>query len=85
MDAEGPPLEWLTRRLADCPADFLAEPRMGSARLASIDHVRWLINVRIRESLRGEIAVDLDRQPAHQAQEDTSSLGLVNQPVHLVL
>ena len=27
---EGPQLEALTRRLADCPADFLAEPRRGA-------------------------------------------------------
>lgn len=27
----GPPLEALLRRLADCPADFLAEPRIGAA------------------------------------------------------
>ena len=31
MDTEGPPLESLTRRLAECPAEFLAEPRIGSA------------------------------------------------------
>ena len=29
MDTEGPPLEALTRRLAECPAEFLAEPRVG--------------------------------------------------------
>ena len=29
MVEEGPPLEALTRRLAECPADFLAEPRLG--------------------------------------------------------
>jgi hypothetical protein len=29
MDKEGPPLEALTRRLAECPADFLADPRIG--------------------------------------------------------
>jgi hypothetical protein len=29
MDQEGPPLELLTRRLAECPAEFLAEPRIG--------------------------------------------------------
>jgi hypothetical protein len=31
MMEEGPLLETLTRRLAECPADFLAEPRIGSA------------------------------------------------------
>jgi hypothetical protein len=29
MDIDGPPLEALTRRLAECPAEFLAEPRLG--------------------------------------------------------
>ncbi|MCC7358314.1 MAG: hypothetical protein IT317_02485 [Anaerolineales bacterium] len=29
MQREGPPLETLTRRLAECPADFLAAPRIG--------------------------------------------------------
>lgn len=29
MNTEGPLLETLTRRLAECPADFLAEPLMG--------------------------------------------------------
>lgn len=31
IELEGPPLEALTRRLAECPADFLAEPRVGAA------------------------------------------------------
>lgn len=31
MDAEGPLLESLTRRLAETPPDFLAEPAVGSA------------------------------------------------------
>ncbi len=31
MNREGPPLEKLLRRLAETPADFLAEPRIGSA------------------------------------------------------
>jgi hypothetical protein len=29
MNIQGPALETLTRRLAECPADFLAEPRIG--------------------------------------------------------
>jgi hypothetical protein len=33
---EGPPLETLTRRLAECPADFLAEPRIGSAGVVQV-------------------------------------------------
>ena len=31
MNNEGPPLQSLTRRLADCPAEMLAEPRIGAA------------------------------------------------------
>jgi hypothetical protein len=31
MEREGPPLPALTRRLAECPADFTAEPRIGAA------------------------------------------------------
>lgn len=31
MQREGPPLETLTRRLAETPEDFLAEPRIGNA------------------------------------------------------
>ena len=31
MEQEGPPLEALTRRLAECPAEFLAEPRIGAS------------------------------------------------------
>ncbi len=33
---EGPLLETLTRRLAECPADFLAEPRLGSTGSAQV-------------------------------------------------
>src|SRR6266849_2730630 len=36
MDEEGPPLEALTRRLAECPAAFLAEPRVGAAGQVSV-------------------------------------------------
>jgi hypothetical protein len=33
---EGPQLEALTRRLAECPADFLAEPRRGAAGVVQV-------------------------------------------------
>ena len=36
---EGPLLETLTRHLAECPADFLAEPRFGKAGLVHVDAV----------------------------------------------
>ena len=39
MKGEGPVLERLTHRLAECPADFLAEPRMGSQGLVRVDAV----------------------------------------------
>ncbi len=39
MDQEGPPLEALTRRLAECPADFLAEPRVGALGSVPVDAV----------------------------------------------
>lgn len=39
MSAEGPLLETLTHRLADCPADFLAEPRFGKAGVVHVDAV----------------------------------------------
>lgn len=36
MTAEGPPLETLTRRLADCPPEFLAEPRTGARGVVNV-------------------------------------------------
>lgn len=36
MEREGPPLEALTRRLAETPADFLAEPRIGAAGIVNV-------------------------------------------------
>jgi hypothetical protein len=36
MKNEGPPLETLLRRLAECPPDFLAEPRLGAAGVVEV-------------------------------------------------
>jgi hypothetical protein len=36
LPPSGPLLESLTRRLAECPADFLAEPRIGSAGVVAV-------------------------------------------------
>ncbi len=36
MSEEGPILEVLTRRLAECPAEFLAEPRIGPSGQVSV-------------------------------------------------
>jgi hypothetical protein len=39
MTAEGPALAALTRRLAECPPDFLAEPRIGQLGVIHVDAV----------------------------------------------
>lgn len=39
MNQEGPLLETLTRRLAECPAEFLAEPRIGKTGVVHVDAV----------------------------------------------
>jgi hypothetical protein len=39
MNREGPPLETLTRRLAECPPEFLALPRVGETGLIHVDAV----------------------------------------------
>jgi hypothetical protein len=36
MLSEGPLLETLTRRLAECPAEFLAEPRIGNVGVVNV-------------------------------------------------
>jgi hypothetical protein len=50
LEREGPLLESLTRRLAECPADFLAEPRAGSRGTV---HVAAVVSDLVRE-LGGE-------------------------------
>jgi hypothetical protein len=39
MNREGPPLEALMHRLAEAPADFLAEPRIGKAGIVDVGAV----------------------------------------------
>ena len=39
MNKEGPPIEALLRRLAETPADFLAEPRIGKRGVVHVDAV----------------------------------------------
>lgn len=41
MEREGPPLEALTRRLTETPADFLAEPRVGKRGEVDVAAVVW--------------------------------------------
>jgi hypothetical protein len=56
MNDEGPLLETLTRRLSECPADFLAEPRLG---LAGSVHVAAVVS---------DLVCDLGGQPLIKAQ-----------------
>jgi hypothetical protein len=46
VNEEGPSLESLTHRLAECPADFLAEPRIGSA---GVIHVAAVVADLVRD------------------------------------
>ena len=46
MKQEGPPIESLTRRLAECPPEFLATPRIGSAGKV---HVAAVVSDLLRE------------------------------------
>ncbi len=39
MNEQGPLLETLTRRLAECPAEFLAEPRFGKSGVVHVEAV----------------------------------------------
>ena len=39
MQVEGPSLERLTRRISECPADFLDEPRLGTSGRVHVDAV----------------------------------------------
>ena len=55
MLKEGPLLEALTRRLAECPADFLAEPRIGKA---GVVHVEAVVADLLRELGSGPLTPD---------------------------
>lgn len=54
MNKEGPSLESLTRRIAETPLDFLAEPRIGKSGQI---HVAAVVNDLVRE-LGGALAPD---------------------------
>jgi hypothetical protein len=62
MMEEGPLLETLTRRLAECPADFLAEPRIGSAGAV---HVAAVVSDVLRDL--GGAPLTVDQAAAFQA------------------
>lgn len=65
MSIEGPLLETLTRRLAECPADFLAEPRFGKAGVVHVAAVVSDLLVRLGgEPLTPEQAAVFQRADA---------------------
>jgi hypothetical protein len=72
MKREGPPLEALLRRLAETPADFLAEPRIGkqgSVHVAAVvgDLVALLGGEPRADALAGLTAGDARRERGRQA------------------
>ncbi|KQW87400.1 hypothetical protein ASC94_28895 [Massilia sp. Root418] len=74
MQHPGPPIETLTHRLAETPAEFLAEPRIGSS--GSV-HVAALVNDVL--ALHGERAsfAALERFTSTDARRDRNRLALV--------
>lgn len=59
--AEGPPLETLTRRLTECPPEFLAEPRVST---------RGVVQV---AAVISDLLVELGGEPLSLAQAETFS------------
>jgi hypothetical protein len=75
MHDEGPLLESLTRRLAECPAEFLAEPRIGKSGAV---HVGAVVSDLIRDL--GGAALTPEQAAAFQskdARKDRNRLSLV--------
>ncbi len=75
MNDEGPLLETLTRRLAECPGDFLAEPRIGKS---GVVHVDAVVSDLIRDL--GGAALTLEQAADFQskdARKDRNRLSLV--------
>ena len=62
MDNDGPRLESLTRRLAECPADFLAEPRLKAAGVVQV------------AAVVSDLLCDLGGRPLTAAQADVFQL-----------
>lgn len=73
MQAEGPLLETLTRRLAETPEDFLAEPRIGSA--GSV-HVAAVAGDLIRNLGTAVEAGDLSALEGEDARRDRNRLAI---------
>lgn len=74
MEHAGPPIETLTHRLAETPAEFLAEPRIGAS--GSV-HVAALVNDVL--ALHGQRApfAALERFTGTDARRDRNRLALV--------
>ena len=75
MHAEGPPLESLTRRLAECPPEFLAEPRIGRSGAVEVAAV---VSDLLRE-LGGDPLTPAEAAvyQSNNARADRNRLGLV--------
>ena len=74
MQREGPPLELLTRRLAETPEDFLAEPRIGPAGQVEVAAVVGdLIGLLGGETALGQV----EPFRSGEARQDRNRLGLV--------
>jgi hypothetical protein len=73
MQRIGPPLEVLTRRLIETPADFLDEPRIGSSGTV---HVAALVNDLMQRLDRRPPAPALARFWSRDAQADRNRLAL---------
>jgi hypothetical protein len=74
MDREGPLLETLTRRLAETPEEFLAEPRIGSAGQV---HTAAVVGDLLRMLGHEPSARDLSLFAAGDGRRDRNRLGVV--------
>ena len=74
MDREGPALETLTRRLAEAPDDFLAEPRVGGAGRV---HVAAVVGDLVRMLGGDALAADLRDFTGSADARDRNRLGVV--------
>lgn len=74
MDAEGPPLEQLTRRLAETPDDFLDEPRIGKSGRINVAAVVSDLMRQLGEELPADAAAALQ---GATAERDRNRLGVI--------
>lgn len=74
MQLEGPSLESLTRRLAETPEEFLAEPRIGASGTVQVTAV---VNDLLRSLEDGAGAPDLTPFRSNDARRDRNRLAVV--------